>query len=463
MRCAPNCRITKNIQPVCCNGLDYDNLSKAKCGGCRAVPKPGTCNSSCDWPDHDQKSCDNAEGCAWAAGKGIKGMCGFEANTGDTLITCKANAMAALVDTPDLATIAAKFETFRSALRSCEPPFSLSEIDDLRKLAAIAANMNNEGDYKKIMNIDANKDLTNEELQDQERSKVEAAGQAFAKSCSACINGAKPVEATCLTNAVTAFKTAFGANPPKDDFIKSSARKYAAQFAGTEQTGCKVETSQNKKNQCRESAALQNFAASCKIVDTTSVTAKTEFEESRKDLANEAISGTCAAGKTKLDCLADRKAALEELGEDVTTTQVIDRMKNIAAEKAFDFMRACTKTMDFTEVDASVLKAARVKCFTDTKAEYLKYDDKPALKDTELGAILNDVGIKKSSDVFALCMKEGGLTAKLKCVGEARQEVADATGLKNDDTSIPMNDFLAKLEETAGLIASKKKYDCLAA
>ena len=459
--CAKGCMTTKNIAPVCCNGNDYENPSKAICGGCRSIPKPGTCNSSCDWPDHDQKSCDNAEGCAWAAGKGINGMCGFEANTGGTLITCKATAMAALIDTPDLATIAAKFETFHSALKSCKPPFSGPEIADLRKMAAIAANTVNEGDYKKIMNIAANKDLTKEELQDQEQSKFETAGQAFAKSCSTCINGAQPVEATCLTNAVTAFKTAFGANPPKDDVIKSSVRRYAAQFAGTEQTGCKVETSQNKKNQCRESAALKNFAASCKIVDTTSVTAKTEFEESRKDLANEAISGTCAAGKNKLDCLKDRKAALEELGEDVTTTQVIDRMKDIAAEKAFDFMRACTKTMDFTEVDASVVKAARVKCFTDTKAEYQKYDDKPAMKDTELGAILNDVGIKKSSDVFALCMKGGG--GKAKCVGEARQEVADATGLKNDDTTIPINDFLAKLEETAGLIASKKKNDCLAA
>ena len=462
--CKPDCVSTQEVDPVCCRGKDFGNRGKAFCSDPlqAASCKVGTCdsNKSCkEIGNADETSCNANPGCEYTGG-----VCKKKDNKGDARNACVKVAMD-LSAGSDLwvgTETAGKHKTFYDQLKSCEPPVSDMEIKRKRVEFANTAENAKAGDYKIVMGIGAETELTRDQKQEQNQGKREGALGALGESCYDCVM-ADPTDTTCKADAVRAFKDAFGADVPTDNEIKSMFKQAASMYANQIREGCSAETDSGIKTACVRSAVDAGLSAQCKVVGDDAAS-KTAQVEAARDTADAALGEVCT--KAAADCLVDQKAALKELtGEDATDTEIIGRMKKIAGKKAAAVMSDCTKTMDFTKNDDTV-KAARKACFDTAKAEYKKFDDTD-LKDSEIGAVLEDVALEEASEVFSTCF--GAKTNKDKadkkaCAQEASKEVAGRTGVKPPEmTAAPTFDFLAKLKAKGERIASDAQNDCLVA
>ena len=464
-KCEPACIANRMYDPVCCDGTTHSNPSVARCAKCYAY-KRGACEAQCGWANHDETTCNKAPGCQWS-GTACSDEVFVRPVEQSGYITCRDNACDNLKDTFN-------FDAFKSDLDTCHSDNSLSAIAEAgyrqyRFKCGLKKDKRMGATFKSIMGYGSGAgktEMTNKDKVNDLREKWQEANTAMAQSCFTCITADLNTEATCITNALAAFKVAFDddfaslpdtRNKPTDERLKSSMRGQGMMFASKERREvCYFIEEREKRRKCEETANSKMTAAGCRKPSTRK---PTEVVKDREEQTKNVLGKTCT--KSSSECFAEKRAAYaEESGEaEVSNTAVRVLLKDVAAEKATDAMGLCAADIDFTADAEAVVKPARAACLQLAKEEYIKYDpiDKEKLKDPVMGAILRREAMKKASKMMQ-SLTSGTIEEKLT---QAKEEMTRYMGKTTDE--IDADDFKQELRQTAASEAAETLRTCMKA
>ena len=448
-RCGKECRTTKNIQEVCCNGKTYQNPSRARCGDdsktpplpiCRGATK-GSCETECLWPDHTQTTCDAQGGCSWVSAGNGDGRCdyGTLTNNWETCIkTAKDNFVRGKV-----------FDALKTELGACKPPITtMDRVQHIRREAAYRSTVSTL-DRNTMLNIIGAATTDQQTKTNQAEGLMRLSLKKMSEHCISCMTDGT-AQSTCKTQAIQTFKDTFGTSArdlPSDDtirmYITTRLPNIASQITLENIDACKGEINVANVRSCKSRARDNGKRGMC---ETLSAFTGTQGQAADQDLADQTLEGDCDASTRALyqACFNKRLADYNNINSGGDTTTDIDanalkvHLQKTAAKKATLYMKTCTETNIDFGLTATVVAAAKDECVIGARNKFKEFYLPPvpagggeALSTNKMINILQEQSMKEGSKIFEACAKETCTTVTTAGVAQDQKQVTCTEPQKN--------------------------------